>query len=188
MQYDPTIPPAARSPRRRWGARNTIAAVAVASAGLAGGAILGSTMTAGAATTSSTASSAAASTSAPASSGSAVATAPSSGSSGQAPGGYRVPDLSGTVTAVSASSVTINTSSATTTYAVTSSSDIDKNGEANLSDLKVGDAVTFSTEPSASTPTIDKLHAGNESLDRPTGPPSGGDGGAAPASQSTTAG
>nr|MDA8047384.1 hypothetical protein [Actinomycetota bacterium] len=66
---------------------------------------------------------------------------------------------SGTVTAVGASSVTIDGK----TYAVTSSSDIDKNGEATLSDLKVGDKVTFSTVSAASTPTIDKLHAGNES-------------------------
>src|ERR1700681_1697537 len=76
---------------------------------------------------------------------------------------------SGTVTAVTSSDITIKTSTATTTYAVTSSSDIDKNGEATLSALAVGDAVTFSTVSTATNPTIDKLHAGNETLDRPTG-------------------
>ena len=79
-----------------------------------------------------------------------------------------LPD-SGTVTAVGASSVTIDGK----VYAVTSSSDIDKNGEATLSDLAVGDKVTFSTVSGASTATIDKLHAGSEALDRPTGPPPG---------------
>ena len=74
---------------------------------------------------------------------------------------------SGTVTAVATDSVTIDG----TVYAVTSSSDIDKNGEATLSSLAVGDKVTFSTVASHSTPTIDKLHAGSESLDRPTGAP-----------------
>ena len=81
-----------------------------------------------------------------------------------------LPD-NGTVTAVGSSSVTIKTSSGTTTYAVTSTSDIDKNGEAQLSDLAVGDTVTFSTVASSATPTIDKLHVGNEALDMPKGPP-----------------
>jgi hypothetical protein len=82
--------------------------------------------------------------------------------------------LSGTVTAVGTDSVTIKTSSGTSTYVVTSASDIDKNGEAQLSDLAVGDAVTFSTVGSDTTPTIDKLHAGDEALDRPQGPPLAG--------------
>ena len=76
----------------------------------------------------------------------------------------------GKVTAVGTSSVTIDG----TVYAVTSNSDIDKNGEANLSQLAVGDAVTFSTVSGASTPTIDKLHAGSEALDMPHGGPPGG--------------
>ena len=79
---------------------------------------------------------------------------------------------SGTVTAVGTDSVTIDG----TVYAVTSSSDIDKNGEATLSSLAVGDKVTFSTVASELPPTIDKLHAGNESLDRPTGGPSSSSG------------
>lgn len=73
------------------------------------------------------------------------------------------------MTAVGSSSVTIKTASGTTQYAVTTSSDIDKNGEAKLSDLKVGDAVTFSTTTVSGKSTIDKLHAGNESLDAPHG-------------------
>jgi hypothetical protein len=83
---------------------------------------------------------------------------------------------SGTVTAVGTSSVTIQTSSATTTYAVTSSSDIDKNGESTLSALAVGDAVTFSTVTTNGTTAIDKLHAGNAALDMPPGGPGGGPG------------
>ncbi len=78
--------------------------------------------------------------------------------------------ITGTVTAVGTSSVTIKTATATTRYAVTSTSDIDKNGEAQLSGLAVGDTVRFSTSLTSAT-TIDKLHAGTESLDRPQGGP-----------------
>jgi hypothetical protein len=87
--------------------------------------------------------------------------------------------LSGTVTAVSASSVTIKTSTATTVYAVTSASDIDKNGEATVSALVVGDKVTFSVN-SANATQIDKLHSGDETKNRPTG--------AAPSGASSNAG
>jgi len=76
--------------------------------------------------------------------------------------------LSGTVQGVAASTVTIKTSSGTTTYSVTGSSDIDKNGEAKLSDLVVGDAVRFSTTTTNGT-TIDRLHAGDETKNRPQG-------------------
>jgi hypothetical protein len=88
----------------------------------------------------------------------------------QGPSGGRFGGLarSGTVTAVGTSSVTIKTASGTTAYAVTGTSDIDKNGEAKLSDLKVGDAVRFSTTTVAGKTVIDKLHAGNEQLDRPS--------------------
>lgn len=81
-------------------------------------------------------------------------------------------DLSGTVTAVGSSTVTIKTSAGTKSYTVTSSSDIDKNGEATLKDLAVGDAVTFSVGGTPAT-QIDKLHAGDEAKDRPTGAPDG---------------
>lgn len=174
MSYpSPTGPQPAR--RRRWTPRKTMATVALATAGLAGGAVLGATVSAGATTPSTSAASSTSSTS----SGAPTSGTPASGApTGSQPSGtmptYRVPGLSGTVTAVGSSSVTIKASTGTTTtYAVTSSSDIDKNGEATLSDLKVGDSVTYSVESGTSTPTIDKLHAGSEALDRPTGPPSG---------------
>jgi hypothetical protein len=77
-------------------------------------------------------------------------------------------DSSGAVTAVGASSVTIKTSAGSKTYKVTSSSDIDKNGEAELSDLKAGDAVRFDTTTVNGAAVIDHLHAGNEALDRPS--------------------
>ena len=95
------------------------------------------------------------------------------------PGGHGgALDLSGTVTAVGTSTVTIKTSSGTTLYSVTAASDIDKNGEATLSKLAVGDAVRFSVTSSASK-QIDKLHAGDEAKDMPQGAPSG----AAPSTQ-----
>jgi hypothetical protein len=81
--------------------------------------------------------------------------------------------LSGTVTAVGTSSVTIKTSSGTTEYAVDSKSDIDKNGEAKLSDLKVGDTVRFGTVTTNGKVTIDKLHSGDEAKNRPQGRPPG---------------
>jgi hypothetical protein len=80
--------------------------------------------------------------------------------------------LSGTVTAVGADTVSIKTSAgATTVYKVDNTSDIDKNGEATLGDLVAGDAVRYSVRPG--TTTIDKLHAGDESKDLPSGPPGG---------------
>jgi hypothetical protein len=88
-----------------------------------------------------------------------------------------MPWTSGTVTAVGSNSVTIKTSSGTTTYGVTAASDIDKNGEAQLRDLKAGDAVRFTTEMANGVTIIDKLHAGDEAKDRPAAPPSGSTGG-----------
>lgn len=157
------------------------------SAGLASGVYLGGTLTSGAATTSSSTAASSTATGNTASGNTAsgntstgdMPTPPgagsSTGSTGSAsgpPAGAPTLPKSGTVTAVGASSVTIDG----TTYAATSSSDIDKNGEATLSSLAVGDTVTFSTLSTASSPTIDKLHAGNEALDRPTGPPSSSSG------------
>ena len=74
-------------------------------------------------------------------------------------------DQSGTVTAVGTDLVTIKTANGTKTYSVDSHSDIDKNGEAHLSDLKAGDAVHFVVRPGTSTIAV--LHAGNEALNRP---------------------
>jgi hypothetical protein len=81
--------------------------------------------------------------------------------------------LSGTVTAVGSNSVTIKTSTGTTEYVVDANSDIDKNGEATLADLKVGDAVTFNTVTTNGKATIDKLHSGDEAKNRPAGAPPG---------------
>lgn len=148
---DPPAPPAAPHRRSRLGARTV---TALAAAGLIGGGLVGGYVVSNAATTSSNAAS-------PSSS--------STSANGTAPAHAGLPD-SGTVTAVGSNSVTISG----TTYTVTSNSDIDKNGESTLAKLAVGDKVTFSTVSGASTPTIDKLHAGNESLDMPSGaPPSG---------------
>lgn len=145
-----------------------LAAAGLLAAGLASGAVLGLTMTAGASTSGS-------------GTGASSTTPPSATSAGTGAPTARPPSSglpkSGTVTAVGSDSVTIDG----TAYAVTASSDIDKNGEATLADLTVGDKVTFSTMSSASTPTIDKLHAGNESLDRPSGAPPGANGGTPPA-------
>ncbi|MGH9095196.1 MAG: hypothetical protein ACRDXE_08560 [Acidimicrobiales bacterium] len=149
-QPQPLRPFRSRRPRR-W-----LAGAALLAAGAGGGGILASNLTAGAATTTSPASTAA----------TAPAQAPPDGHGG--PMGL---PLSGTVTAVGPASVTVKTATAATTYAVTSTSDIDKNGEATLASLAKGDAVTFNTVSGAAAPTIDKLHAGNEALDRPTGPP-----------------
>lgn len=147
--------------------------VGLAAAGVVAGAVLAGTMTAQAATP----------TPAPSSSSSSsgtTATDPHPGDNG-ADGvpeaqehhghGRHALDLSGTVTAVGASSVTIKTATAATEYAVTSTSDIHKNGEAALKDLAVGDAVTFSVD-STNTKQIDKLHAGDKAKDMPPAPAS----------------
>ncbi len=164
-----TIPngePGRRRPRKGL-------AVALLLSGLAGGGILGASLSANAATPSTSAtgtSSASTGTSSGASTGTSSSTAPAPGTGMGTPPGL---PLSGTVTAVGASTVTIGT----TPYPVTSTSDIDKNGEATLSSLAVGDSVTFSTVTSGGVTSIDKLHAGSETLDRPTAgsaPPTNG--------------
>ena len=144
-------------PRRR---RGLLVGAGLLGAGAVAGAIIGGTVISGAATTSPTPAPGSTSSTAP---------APCDGRGmGMHPG--RALGLSGTVTAVGSSSVTIKTSTATTEYKVDSNSDIDKFGEAKLSDLKVGDAVRFSV---TSAKVIDKLHAGNEAMNRQWGPPPG---------------
>ena len=81
--------------------------------------------------------------------------------------GPRPPMQAGTVTAVGTNSVGIKTTAGTKTYAVDTDSDIDKNGEAKLSDLKVGDAVHFAVRPGTSTIAV--LHAGDEAKNAPAG-------------------
>lgn len=128
-------------------------------AGLLAGGVLAGTVNATAATSSPSTTPSTAST---------AVTAPAlTGQSGRGAFGL---GLTGTVTAVGTSSVTIRTATASTRYTVTSTSDIDKNGEAQLSSLAVGDTVRFSTSLTSAT-TIDTLHAGTESLDRPQGGP-----------------
>lgn len=103
-------------------------------------------------------------------------------SAGQHPAGFGL-DLTGTVTSVGTSTVTIKTSSgAIKTYTVNASSDIDKNGEAQLSSLAVGDTVRYSVR--TGTSTIDKLHAGDEAKDAPTHGTSPGSSHGAPPSSS----
>ena len=149
-------PAASTAPVRRR--RGLVVGVALVGTGAVAGAIIGTTFLSGAATSSPTPGTGSA-TSQPA---------------GHGPGRGMGLGLSGTVTAVGSSTVTIKTGTATTTYKVDGNSDIDKNGEAQLSSLKVGDAVRFSV---SSGNVIDKLHAGDEALDRPQGPPRGDTGG-----------
>lgn len=92
--------------------------------------------------------------------------------------------MSGTVKSVGAKSVTITTSSGAKSYAVDGQSDIDKNGEAQLSDLKPGDAVRFGLRPGTSTIAV--LHAGDEAKDAPAG--RGGHGGPCPGMPGGTGG
>lgn len=157
-----------------------MASVAVAAAGLAGGAILGSTLSAGAATTAA----------APTAATPAAVTTPSTAAPStdtETPEGNETHTYghtlgkTGTVTAVSASSISIKDAPGTnTTYVIATTSDIDKNGVSTASALTVGETVTYSVDSAATTPTIDKLRAGSEALDRPTGDRYGAPSDAAP--------
>jgi ABC-type phosphate transport system substrate-binding protein len=151
----PASQPAAVPRRRR---RGVVVGAGLVGAGVVAGAIVGGTVLSNAATGSPT----------PGSSSSA-----SQPQDRHDPGDRGLP-LSGTVTAVGSSTVTIKTSTGSTTYQVDSNSDIDKNGEAQLSSLKPGDQVRFSV---TSGNVIDILHAGDEALDRPPGPGPNGSGG-----------
>ena len=144
------------SPRRRSGLARKVALIGT---GLVAGVALAGTV------------SAQASTSSASSTPTATSSTPAQPGGGGQRGGSAL-SLTGTVTAVGTSSVTIKTGSGTTVYSVTSSSDIDKNGEATLSALTVGDSVSFSTTATGGT-VIDKLHAGNQQLDWPQGAPGG---------------
>lgn len=142
------------APRRR---RGLVIGAGLVGAGVAAGAIIGSTVLSDAATSSPT----------PNASSASSPEAPGAPGWPQGRGPGRGLPLTGTVTAVGSSSVTIKTSSGTTQYQVNGNSDIDKNGEAKLSDLKAGDAVRFSV---TSGNVIAILHAGNEALNRPQAP------------------
>ena len=139
-----------------------IVGASLVAGGVLTGAVLAGTISANAATTST-----------PAASSTATQAAPGVQENDGIPeaqehhGGHGL-GLSGTVTAVGSSNVTIKTTTGSTiTYTVNSSSDFDKNGEAQLSSLAAGDAVRYSVN--SGTTTIDKLHAGNEAQDMPSG-------------------
>ncbi|HEV2361976.1 MAG TPA: hypothetical protein VGS21_09765 [Acidimicrobiales bacterium] len=154
--------------RRRL--RAVAGGLALLGAGAVAGGLLATESVATAASTGSTAATAAASNT------SSSATTPGLPAMPPGPRGPRPPKpVAGTVTAVGSSSVTIKSGSTTKTYSVTSKSDIDKNGEAKLSDLKAGDKVMFSPITVKGVATIAVLHAGNLALDGPPGP--GGPGG-----------
>jgi Cu/Ag efflux protein CusF len=138
--------------RRRWSP-----ALGLLAAGAVAGGIIGAVISANAESSGSLASLEAAST-----------PTPTSTAYPRQPHGYLRLNLTGTVTAVGSATVTIKTSSGTKTYTVNANSDIDKNGEAKLSDIKVGDAVRFSTTTAGGT-VIAVLHAGNEALNQPRG-------------------
>jgi hypothetical protein len=160
-EWTPPPAPMPAPPTQTSRKRGRLAAAGLLGAGVVAGAVIGTTAFSNAATTAATP---------------AAGSSTSSASEANEPhGGGRGLDLSGTVTAVGNTTVTIKTSTATTTYTVDANSDIDKNGESSLSKLAVGDAVTFSVDGTATT-TIDKLHTGTESLNKPTGDggPAGG--------------
>lgn len=112
---------------------------------------------------------ASASSSPPPSASYAAGGAPADSRHGWGGGPHRLP-LTGTVTSVGSGSVTITVGGASKTYVVDGNSDIDKNGEAKLSDLAAGDAVRFALRPDGKTIAV--LHAGDEAKDRPA-PPAG---------------
>jgi hypothetical protein len=136
-----------------------VSGLALLGAGAIAGGIASTAVSASAATTTST--TAATGNSGSGGSSSTSSTVPGSGRQrpGAPPGAAALP-LHGTITAVGDSSVTIKTSTGTTTYAVTSTSDIEKKGKTTLSALSVGDTVAFSTVTTDGTTAIDTLVAG----------------------------
>ena len=78
------------------------------------------------------------------------------------PGGFRGFDgeqhLQGTVTAIGAGSVTVQTSGGTATYVVNAATDIRRNGApAQLSDLRAGDAVLVHVYPSGGASVAERV-------------------------------
>jgi hypothetical protein len=94
------------------------------------------------------------------------------GGTGGGPGGLAGEQhISGTVTAVGSSSVTVKSSSGTATYAVTSSSEIVRNGQAvSLTAIKAGDAAFVHVYPSNGTMTVERLFAGTNASAAQAGP------------------
>ena len=142
--------------------RRRIVGASLLAGGVLTGAVLAGTISANAATTSTPAAGSTATQAAPG-----VQETDGTPEAQEHHGGHAL-GLSGTVTAVGSGTVTIKPATGSTiTYTVNSASDFDKNGEAQPSSLAVGDAVRYSVN--SGTTTIDKLHAGNEAQDMPSG-------------------
>lgn len=89
--------------------------------------------------------------------------------------------LQGTLTAVGSSSVTVRTSSGTATYAVTSASELVRNGQrVSLSGLKTGEAVLVHVYPLNGKTVVERLFAGALPQGGPGGLPPGGQPGTPP--------
>src|SRR5450755_2374090 len=159
------------------GRRGTATAIALIAGGALAGGILASTVGASASSSTTAASAAEAAVSSPAP----AASSPSPGQ-GNRPNfvGPRLKQLTGTVTAVGTDTVGIKTSTATTTYSVTSTSHISINetGPGALSGVKIGDTVFFSTTTDGGTVIADLRDgtAGPGGFGGPGGPGRGGPG------------
>lgn len=144
MTDQPQTPlPAAsdRTPASRR--RRQVTAVSLVGAGVVTGGILAGTLSAGASTSGSAKAAPAASWSTSPSTAEPMPDGPHGGMGRLA--------QTGTVTAVGASSVTVRTATATTTFQVTSASTVVKNGAAGLAGVKVGDTVRFGTTTTGGT-------------------------------------
>lgn len=143
--------------KRTWlgGAKARLAAMVAAGAIVGGGVGLAVDHSSGSSSTSASSSGQGA---AGGPGGSGFAPGSSNGSAGGvAPTSYR---LSGTITAINGSTVTIKASSGSKTYTVTSSTHLQRNGSTvPLSSFKVGDSVFGSTTTSGGT-TLNDLMAG----------------------------
>jgi hypothetical protein len=87
---------------------------------------------------------------------------PGSGFGGGFGGGFAGEQhVSGTLTAVGASSITVRTASGTQAYTVTGTTDVQRNGSrVPLSALQVGDPVVVHAYPSGSTTVVERVLAG----------------------------
>jgi hypothetical protein len=118
---------------------------------------------------------------APGGSGFPGSTSDGSGAGGISPTAYR---LSGTITAISGSTVTIKTSSGNKTYTVTSSTQLRRNGSTvALSSFQTGDSVVGSTTASGGS-TLNDLMAGMGGGGAPAGTAPGSSSGASSGSSS----
>ena len=83
--------------------------------------------------------------------------------------------VQGTLTALGSSTVTVRTSSGTATYAVTSSSELVRDGRrVSLSGLKTGEPVFLHVYPLNGRTVVERLFAGTPPQGGPGGPPPAG--------------